>query len=96
MSERAKLINIESDFEFAIGEAKKIYHSDGIFIYPTDTIYGFGCNPFNDGALQTLNRIKGRGEQKQYILLVDSVSTLLNYIDLDDDQIIKMLQNMYL
>jgi L-threonylcarbamoyladenylate synthase len=95
MSERAKLINIESDFEFAIGEAKKIYHSDGIFIYPTDTIYGFGCNPFNDGALQTLNRIKGRGEQKQYILLVDSVSTLLNYIDLDEDQIIKMLQNIW-
>ena len=66
-----------------------------LFIYPTDTIYGFGCNPFNDTALQTLNSIKGREEQKQYILLIDSVSTLLNYIDLNDYQIIAMLKSIW-
>ncbi|MCH7963194.1 MAG: threonylcarbamoyl-AMP synthase [Bacteroidetes bacterium] len=95
MSKSAKLINVEPDIEIAVSEAKKIYYSGGIFIYPTDTIYGFGCNPFNDTALQKLNRIKGRGEQKQYILLVDSVNTLLKYIDLDDDQIIIMLKNIW-
>ena len=95
MSKGAKLINIDSDIEMAVSEAKKIFNSGGIFIYPTDTIYGFGCNPFNDTALQTLNSIKGRGEQKQYILLVDSVSTLLNYIDLNDDEIIAMLKNIW-
>jgi L-threonylcarbamoyladenylate synthase len=95
MRKRAKLINVDSDINMAVSEAKKIYHSGGIFIYPTDTIYGFGCNPFNDTALQTLNSIKGRSEHKQYILLVDSVSTLLNYIDLNDDQIITMLKNIW-
>lgn len=95
MSKSAKFINVDSDIEMAVSEAKKIYHSGGIFIYPTDTIYGFGCNPFNDTALQTLNSIKGRGEQKQYILLVDSVSTLLNYINLNDDEIIAMLKNIW-
>jgi len=95
MSKSAKLINVDSDIEFAVSEAKKIFYSDGIFIYPTDTIYGFGCNPFNDTALQTLNSIKGREEQKQYILLIDSVSTLLNYIDHYDDQIITLLKNIW-
>ena len=95
MSKNAKLINVDSDIKFAVSEAKNIFHSGGIFIYPTDTIYGFGCNPFNDTALQTLNNIKGRGEQKQYILLVDSVNTLFKYIDLDDDQIIEMLKNIW-
>jgi L-threonylcarbamoyladenylate synthase len=95
MSKSAKLINVDSDIEFAVSEAKKIFYSDGIFIYPTDTIYGFGCNPFNDTALQTLNSIKGREEQKQYILLIDSVSTLLNYIDQYDDQIITLLKNIW-
>ncbi len=95
MSKSAKLINIDSDIEVAVSEANKIFQSGGIFIYPTDTIYGFGCNPFNDTALQTLNNLKGRGELKQYILLVDSVNTLLNYIDLDDDQIIVMLKNIW-
>ncbi len=95
MSKSAKLINVDSDIEFAVSEAKKIFDSGGIFIYPTDTIYGFGCNPFNDTALQTLNSIKGREEQKQYILLINSVSTLLNYIDLNDDQIIAMLKSIW-
>ena len=95
MSKSAKLINVDSDLEMAVNEAIKIYHSGGIFIYPTDTIYGFGCNPFNDRVLQTLNRIKGRDEQKQYILLVDSVKTLLNYIELNDDKIITMLKNIW-
>jgi len=95
MSKSAKLINVDSDIEFAKSEAKKIFDSGGIFIYPTDTIYGFGCNPFNDTALQKLNSIKGREEQKHYILLIDSVSTLLNYIDLDDDQITALLKNIW-
>ena len=95
MSKNAKLINVDSDIEIAVSEANKIFQSGGIFIYPTDTIYGFGCNPFNDKALQTLKNLKGRDEQKQYVLLVDSVNTLLKYIDLDDDQIIVMLKNIW-
>ena len=95
MSKSAKLINVDSDIEFAVSEAKKIFDSGGIFIYPTDTIYGFGCNPFNNTALQSLNSIKGREEQKPYIFLIDSVSTLLNYIDLNDDQIIALLKNIW-
>jgi len=95
MSKCTKLINVDSDIEYAVSEAKKIFHSGGIFIYPTDTIYGFGCNPFNDTALKILDSIKGRGQQKQYILLVDSVDTLLKYIDLNDDRIIAMLKNIW-
>jgi len=95
MSKNAKLINVDSDIEFAVSEARKIYYSGGIFIYPTDTIYGFGCNPFNDTALQAINSIKGREEQKLYIFLIDSVSTLINYIDLNDDQIIAILKKIW-
>ncbi len=95
MSKSAKLINVDSDIEFAVSEAKKIFDSGGIFIYPTDTIYGFGCNPFNDTALQTLNGIKGRKKQKLYIFLIDSVSTLFNYIDLNDDKISTVLKNIW-
>jgi L-threonylcarbamoyladenylate synthase len=95
MSKSAKLINVDFDIKFAVSEAKKIFDSGGIFIYPTDTIYGFGCNPFNDTALQKLNSIKGREEQKPYIFLIDSVSTLLNYIDIDDDQITALLKNIW-
>ena len=95
MHKSAKIINVDSDRIVAVSEAKKIYHSGGIFIYPTDTIYGFGCDPFNITALQNLNNIKGRDEQKQYILLVDSVSTLLKYIALNDNQVIELLKNIW-
>ena len=95
MHKSAKIINVDSDRIVAVSEAKKIYNSGGIFIYPTDTIYGFGCDPFNITALQDLNNIKGRDEQKQYILMVDSVSTLLKYIDLHDNHIIELLKNIW-
>ena len=39
-------------------------------IYPTDTIYGLGCNPFRIDALQYVERIKGRTAGKAFILLI--------------------------
>jgi len=45
MSKRAKLINIDSDIEFAVSEAKKVFHSGGIFIYPTDTFMVLAAIP---------------------------------------------------
>jgi L-threonylcarbamoyladenylate synthase len=95
MVKDSKIINVDPDIEFAVSKAKNIYNSGGIFIYPTDTIYGFGCNPFESSAIKRLNDIKGRSKQKQYILLADSVDTIKNYIELNDKKIIQRLENIW-
>ncbi len=45
-----------------------------IIIYPTDTIYGLGCNPFEANAVRRIYEIKRRGENMPFILLANTRS----------------------
>jgi L-threonylcarbamoyladenylate synthase len=80
-----KLINIDQDIDNAVQQAGKIYFEGGVFIYPTDTIYGFGANPFNDEAVIKINEIKQREIGKSYILLIKDIETLLKYVELKSE-----------
>lgn len=91
----AELINIETDLNKAIDTAKEIFLSGGTFIYPTDTIYGFGANPFNDDAKAKIGRIKGRLEWKRYIFLVESVESLQKYVVLNSEKHIDFLISIW-
>ncbi|MCU0331776.1 MAG: Sua5/YciO/YrdC/YwlC family protein [Ignavibacteriaceae bacterium] len=62
-----KIINIEESLESALSLAAELYHSGKIFIYPTDTIYGIGGNPFDEEVVKRIAEIKGRDEKKQFI-----------------------------
>jgi len=79
MNKKARLVNIDAEFNKAVGEAVKCFNAGEVFIYPTDTVYGFGCDPFNEKAIKKINTIKQREQPKQFILLVDSISTLSDY-----------------
>ena len=45
-----------------------------VVLYPTDTLYGLGCDPSNEEALRRLFAIKGRSETKGVLLLVQDYS----------------------
>ncbi|MEJ2506324.1 MAG: Sua5/YciO/YrdC/YwlC family protein [Ignavibacteriaceae bacterium] len=62
MKRKAKLINIEKNPQLAVREAVSCYNAKEVFIYPTDTIYGFGCDRFSESALEKINIIKQRQE----------------------------------
>jgi len=44
----------------AVEEAAEIVRDGGLVIYPTDTVYGLGCDPFNEAAVRRLLRAKRR------------------------------------
>lgn len=46
-----------------IDQVVKVLSCGGVIIYPTETIYGFGCNVFNESAVDKIFRIKGRGKK---------------------------------
>ena len=95
MNKDAELINIDENLDFAVDKAEKIYLGGNIFIYPTDTIYGFGANPFNEEAIARINTIKGREEGKSYIFLIDGIESLLKYIELDSEHHIDFLHSIW-
>lgn len=83
---KAEIINIDEKFRDSILYAKKLYLEGKVFVYPTDTIFGFGANPFNEDAVKRINRIKGRDEHKRYIYLIGDLETLFQYVDLRSEK----------
>ena len=51
---------VKEDNSNSIKKATSVLESGGIIAYPTDTIYGFGCDARNEEAIKRLNKIKGR------------------------------------
>ncbi len=53
---------------------------NGTILYPTDTVWGIGCDATNDDAVKKIYQIKQRAESKSLIILVDSVDMLKHYV----------------
>ncbi len=81
-NKKIELYDIDNDFEKAIGAIKKMYFNGEVFIYPTDTVYCVGANPLNLLAINRLQKIIKPDFIAEATLLIDSVSSLINYIDI--------------
>lgn len=54
--------------------------SGGIIAYPTEAVFGLGCNPNDESALQRIIDIKGRDAHKGFILIASSQQQLQGFI----------------
>lgn len=61
--------------------AVEVFQQGGILAYPTEAVFGLGCNPDNQQAVERLLKIKNRPIEKGLILLAANYSQLLPYID---------------
>ena len=71
---------ITYDSKYAIAEAYKELNNGGIIVYPTDTIYGFGCNAKDNLAIKKLNKIKRRASPMS--ILAPNVQTASDWMDI--------------
>ena len=63
-----------------INITKEILEKGGIILYPTDTIWGVGCDALNEKAVRKVYRLKKRKADKSCIILVDSLEMLAKYV----------------
>lgn len=64
-----------------IKQAAEVFTRGGIIAYPTEAVFGLGCDPDNELAVQKLLAVKQRSAHKGLILLAANYSQLLPYID---------------
>src|SRR5450759_4459346 len=67
-------------FDDDIKEALDSLREGGIIIYPTDTIWGIGCDATNAVAVEKIFKIKSRNENKSLLVLVDGENMLDRYV----------------
>ncbi len=66
--------------EKAIKKALQVLRDGGVILYPTDTIWGIGCDATNDEAVNRIYEIKKRSDKKSMLVLLDSVAKLERYV----------------
>ncbi len=76
-----------------IEKTVKILQSGGTILYPTDTIWGIGCDSTNQKAVDKIYKIKQRIEGKSLLVLVDSVERIPNYVDKINPVILDLVKN---
>ncbi|MBI3133784.1 MAG: threonylcarbamoyl-AMP synthase [Bacteroidetes bacterium] len=64
-----------------VEKAAQVIREGGVILYPTDTIWGLGCDPQNEKAIDKIAAIKKRNESKQFIVLVNSEHLLNKYVE---------------
>jgi len=73
--------------------ATKVLKRGGIIAYPTEAVFGLGCDPSNEQAIKKLLLIKQRSQDKGLILLASDYSQLQPFID-EQDILAELLKNI--
>ena len=63
-----------------IRKACEVMQKGGVILYPTDTIWGIGCDATNEEAVRRVFAIKQRADSKALLALVDSEARLQQYV----------------
>mgnify|MGYP002623176757 FL=1 len=63
-----------------IRNAVEVLRKGGVVLYPTDTVWGIGCDATNEEAVRRVYEIKQRDDSKALICLVDSDARLQRYV----------------
>jgi len=62
----------------------EILKSGGVLVYPTDTIYGLGCDIFNKSAVEKIYKLKGRDRKKPLSIICSDIKEAAKYAIIQD------------
>lgn len=62
-------------------EAVRVLREGGVILYPTDTVWGIGCDATNEAAVQRISEIKHRADSKSMLVLLDGAGKLQGYVE---------------
>ena len=82
-------VNFESD----ISSCLEVLHRGGLILYPTDTIWGIGCDATNAEAVEKIYSLKKRPGRKAMVVLVADERDLLRYTASPDPRVFEFLES---
>lgn len=82
------MVNFETDIEKCL----QVLKNGGLILYPTDTVWGIGCDATNEKAVERVYALKKRPDEKAMIVLVADEREVLQYVASPDLQVFDYLQ----
>ena len=73
-------VNCDSE---GIGQASNVIKEGGTVVFPTDTVYGIGCDPFNKNSVDKIYQIKQRDKNKPFPVLTYSADFASEIVEFD-------------
>ncbi|HET8573406.1 MAG TPA: L-threonylcarbamoyladenylate synthase [Edaphocola sp.] len=77
-----------------IKSAAEIILNGGLILYPTDTIWGIGCDALNREAVEKVFRLKQRADSKSLIILLAEAKDIFQYVATPPPDILDLLKNL--
>ena len=71
--------NVKNNLD--IEKSLRVLNDGGVILYPTDTVWGIGCDATDSAAVERIYAIKRRNETRSMLTLVDSLEMLADYVD---------------
>ena len=62
-------------------EAVRVLRAGGVIVYPTDTVWGIGCDATNEDAVRKVYALKHREDSKSMLVLLDGAGKLQGYVE---------------
>ncbi|HKC35436.1 MAG TPA: Sua5/YciO/YrdC/YwlC family protein, partial [Chitinophagaceae bacterium] len=80
------------DFEKDIEKCLQALKTGGLILYPTDTVWGIGCDAANAEAVEKIYKLKKRSDEKAMIVLVVDEKDVLNHVAAPDLRVFDYLE----
>lgn len=75
------ITSLPDNFNQEVQRALEVLRAGGTILYPTDTIWGIGCDATNSRAVEKVYKLKQRVESKSLIVLLDDMDKLPVYVE---------------
>ena len=82
----SRTVSLSKNYDEALSAARETVAAEGILVYPTDTLYGLGCNALSEKAVGRIYGIKKREAGKPLSILVADHAMLLQYCEVSAAQ----------
>ena len=78
-----------------VSDAAAVIRKGGILLYPTDTIYGLGCDAYNAGAVERLFKVKRRPEKNRALVLAAGKTMLEALVEEMPDAALRLMEHFW-
>ena len=80
------------DMKMIVDETLKVLKEGGIILYPTDTIWGLGCDATNPEAVAKIYEIKHRSDSKALVLLASDMDMICRFVKVIPDIAVQLVE----